>query len=139
MENAGIKTHLDSNLDGNECMDDTSVTTLFRIVQESLTNIIKHANAKEVMVSIHLERDAIHLTIKDDGVGFNGNANPAARKNSFGLIGMQERALILNGCAKIESRPGHGTVVDVSIPVLIPLAHAVMKDQHDKNNKNYFG
>lgn len=119
-KNTRIKCHLQSNLHENDTMDDIRATTLFRIVQESLTNIVKHAEATEVIISIELEEleqgNFVRLKIKDNGKGFTLNAK--TKKNSFGLIGIHERALILRGIAEIYSVPGEGTVVDVSIPLV---------------------
>ena len=88
---------------------------LFRILQESLTNIARHAEARSV--EILLRRDATHirLDIKDDGKGFDTEA--AGSKKTFGLLGMRERVIMLHGSLNITSLPGEGTQVSVSIPV----------------------
>jgi PAS domain S-box-containing protein len=88
---------------------------LFRILQESLTNIARHAEARSV--EILLRRDATHvrLDVKDDGKGFD--AEVAGRKKTFGLLGMRERVIMLHGNLSITSVPGEGTQVSVSIPV----------------------
>jgi PAS domain S-box-containing protein len=87
---------------------------LFRILQESLTNIARHADASNV--EILLRRDATHirLDIKDDGKGFDAEA--AGKKKTFGLLGMRERVIMLHGQLNISSVPGEGTQVSVSIP-----------------------
>ncbi|HEX5339171.1 MAG TPA: PAS domain S-box protein, partial [Gallionella sp.] len=86
---------------------------LFRIVQESLTNIAKHAQADHV--SIDLSRDAgdCVLTIRDNGIGFDVGAK---KENAFGLVGIRERVLSLGGTVNIDSRPGGGTGIMVRIP-----------------------
>jgi len=88
---------------------------LFRILQESLTNIARHADARNV--EILLRRDATHirLDVKDDGKGFDTEATGG--KKTFGLLGMRERVIMLHGSLNITSIPGEGTQVSVSIPV----------------------
>jgi two-component system, cell cycle sensor histidine kinase and response regulator CckA len=87
---------------------------LFRILQESLTNISRHANARNV--EIHLRSNATHvrLDVKDDGRGFDVEAG---RKKTFGLLGIRERVIMLRGTLNITSVPGEGTQVSVSIPL----------------------
>jgi signal transduction histidine kinase len=87
---------------------------LFRIVQESLTNVAKHAKADHV--DITFERSASHyiLKIRDNGIGFDLGAKKTA---SLGLVGIQERALALGGVVSINSRPGSGTEILVRLPV----------------------
>lgn len=86
---------------------------LFRIAQESLTNIARHAKANHAQVRLMCEDGKCRLEIQDDGCGFDANA---AGRGSFGLIGMRERALMLNGDMHILSVPGQGTKVCVAIP-----------------------
>ncbi len=90
-------------------------TSLYRMLQEMLSNISNHANATHVEVSLTANEDRIHLTISDDGPAFNTEAVMRDGKG-FGLIGMQERMRPLNGTVHIESRPGGGTTVSVSVP-----------------------
>jgi signal transduction histidine kinase len=81
-------------------------TTIYRIIQESLTNIGKHAKAANVDVLIARRRRPIKVTVSDDGVGF---APDAARKpQSYGLLGIRERAYLLKGEAEHPERPGQG-------------------------------
>ncbi|MEO8174108.1 MAG: PAS domain S-box protein, partial [Sediminibacterium sp.] len=87
-------------------------TELFRMSQESLTNVMRHSKAKKVEVSITEDAANIYLTISDDGVGFDTNH----RKNTLGLVGLRERALSIQGELKIQSEPGKGTRVSVIIP-----------------------
>jgi len=87
--------------------------TVFRIVQESLNNVAKHAQASRADIIMALRDGALHLTVKDDGIGFD----PALPKeHSFGLLGIKERALMIDGEATIDSMPGAGTRVSVKIP-----------------------
>ncbi len=87
-------------------------TTLFRILQESLTNISKHAQAKTVIVQMEQQVGMIYLTISDDGKGFT----PTQNTTGFGLQGMQERAAALGGQLQIQSQPEKGCYVTVSLP-----------------------
>jgi signal transduction histidine kinase len=96
-------------------------TTLFRIAQEALTNVTKHANAHHVRVSLNYT-DHLSMLIHDDGIGFEPAALlvPSHLRTSWGLIGMQERANLINAQLKIESQPGHGTALMVTLkPVLV--------------------
>jgi PAS domain S-box-containing protein len=90
-------------------------SALFRILQETLTNVSKHANAKRVEVRLERSGDDAVLTVVDDGVGMD----PAARPNprSFGLRGIGERVMLLGGDVKITSGPGAGTALVVRIPI----------------------
>jgi PAS domain S-box-containing protein len=102
-------------LDGTVELGDQSTLTLFRIVQESLTNVARHALANMVEIRIELRDDAICVEVRDDGQGFDMSVIPA--KNSFGLMGMNERALAVGGKVEISSLPLQGTVVSVCIPL----------------------
>jgi two-component system, NarL family, sensor histidine kinase DevS len=89
-------------------------TALYRIVQESLTNIVKHARADKVSIVVGRKRDLVTVVVEDDGVGFE----PArTREEGLGLIGMRERVALLGGRLAIESRPGAGTTFVAEVPV----------------------
>jgi len=88
-------------------------TTLYRVVQESLTNIHKHAQAKTVVVGLQPQMGTIQLKIEDDGKGFN----PTQNTTGFGLQGMRERVTALRGHFSLESQPGQGCHVLVSLPL----------------------
>jgi len=87
---------------------------LFRILQESLTNISRHASARNVEISLGGDATHVRLDVKDDGRGFDAAA--AGNKKTFGLLGMRERVIMLHGTLSITSAPGEGTQVSVSIP-----------------------
>ncbi len=87
---------------------------LYRIVQEALTNIAKHANATQVKVQMTVNGDKLILQISDNGIGIKENSK--AKPDSYGLIGMQERAFLLDGEFTISGHEGVGTVVKVEIP-----------------------
>lgn len=87
---------------------------LYRIVQEALSNAYKHGRARRAVVEIHEDHTTVHLCVRDDGGGFD----PNAETSGFGLLGMRERAHLLGGTITIESAPGAGTTVQASLPVL---------------------
>jgi signal transduction histidine kinase len=90
-------------------------TTLYRVVQEALTNVLRHAGAR--LVSVVLERHdgyAIAM-VEDDGIGFDAEA--AAASGRLGLLGMQERLALAGGNLEVESNPGAGTAVIARVPL----------------------
>ena len=96
-------------------LGDPHATAVFRIVQESLTNVARHAGASRVEVELRLGSDAIRVRVRDDGRGFEpaGPRRPA----SFGLVGLRERAHLVSGRIEIDTAPGRGTTVEVWIPL----------------------
>ncbi len=93
-------------------------TALFRIAQESLANVAKHAQATEVVVTLGFAEDKMQLRIKDNGKGFVvSQQRTAVEKNRLGLLGMQERARLVNGRCLVQSAPGCGTTVMAEIPL----------------------
>lgn len=96
-------------------MSETYSTALFRIIQEALTNVTRHARASEVKVSVGNVSEGICIRIRDDGVGFDPNAS--ANKKTFGLLGIKERVLMFDGNLVIKSQPGAGTELRVTIPL----------------------
>jgi PAS domain S-box-containing protein len=106
---------VDLHLDGDRA------TATFRIFQECLTNVIRHAQAKSVRVALRQEEESILLVVEDDGIGFR----ESGLSNSFGslgLLGMKERAQFCGGDVQISSSPGNGTTVTVRVPLDIPQA-----------------
>jgi PAS domain S-box-containing protein len=95
-------------------LSDAKATGLFRILQEALTNVMRHARAHTVEITLSLEDDWLSLTISDDGDGFVVNAG---RPTSFGLVGMGERVLMLGGTLELDSEPGEGTTLGVRLPL----------------------
>ena len=88
-------------------------TALYRITQEALTNVVKHADAKTVRITFVRQERSVVLTIDDDGCGFTRAQVPG---DGFGLVGMRERTASVNGTLDIESKPGAGTRLMVEIP-----------------------
>ena len=102
----------------DERLDPNIETVLYRISQEALNNIIKHADAKHVIVRLERKQESIALYIKDDGKGFDVQKTLMDQlKGRIGLIGMQERTSIVGGSLSIQSRKGDGTVILAEIPV----------------------
>lgn len=93
-------------------------TTIYRIVQEALNNIVKHARAKQVWIRASREKQTLCCSILDDGVGFDSRAvqRPTVRKG-LGLVAMQERASAIGGLLRVESHPGRGTELSLRIPL----------------------
>ena len=98
-------------------------TVLFRVVQEALTNVARHAHASSVLVRLGREPGGRAIvTIADDGVGFDVEETarrPAAEGGGTGLLGIQERALSVGGAVRVETAPGGGTRLTVSIPIAV--------------------
>lgn len=95
-------------------LNDTITTTVFRVVQESLTNVARHAIATRVSIIVQSSKEAIVIQIRDNGRGFKPQD---VRPNAFGLLGMQERIDMLKGKVSIESQPGKGTHIELTLPV----------------------
>jgi signal transduction histidine kinase len=87
-------------------------STIYRLVQEALTNAAKHAAATRIQVHVSDDHEQVAITVRDNGSGFD----PEQRSPGFGLIGMRERLALVHGSLAIRSRPGGGTVVEASIP-----------------------
>lgn len=105
---------IDLTVPAGEIKTDSKVTiALFRIYQDALLNIIKHAKADTVTVTIQQQGNGIKMLIADDGTGFETDMLPA---QSLGLFSMKERAAVLGGTFEIRSKPGEGTTVSVVIP-----------------------
>lgn len=91
-------------------------TTLFRIFQEILTNIMRHSKATEITVFLRKQKNLVSLLIHDNGVGIK--KEEITNKNSLGILGMQERAMIFGGKLEIEGVEGKGTIIKVEIPLI---------------------
>ncbi|ACC75587.1 response regulator [Paraburkholderia phymatum] len=100
---------------GEPALSDAHATAVFRIVQASLTNVARHANATRVDVSLISKADRLELRVRDDGRGFDREA--ARREYSYGLLGMYERARLIGATLSIDSTPGAGTTVSIHIPL----------------------
>lgn len=108
----GITCHCEAG-DEDIPVEPARATAIFRICQEALTNVMRHAEATDVSVQLRDEQGRIRLTVRDNGKGIPREKLRDAR--SFGLMGMQERVREFQGTLSIESKPGAGTVIEVSV------------------------
>jgi signal transduction histidine kinase len=94
-------------------------TVAFRLVQEALTNVLKHAEASSVTVNVAAAGRELHVRIEDNGRGFDPRRSRSGdRPGGFGLLGMQERVELVGGRWEVQSTPGVGTVVTAVLPIL---------------------
>jgi PAS domain S-box-containing protein len=116
---SGIVADLRNDLEDGRRLQMELETACFRIVQEALTNVVRHARATRVSVDLKRSNGNLELRIKDDGVGFDSQwlLKNAASSSALGLRGMQERTMALNGRLEIDSRPTFGTEIRVSFPL----------------------
>ena len=110
----GLIVHLE--ILGNHSLTEALKSGLFRIAQEALNNIIKHAEVKEAWLTLDLSGNPLQLCIQDHGAGFDPVVN-SGNPGHLGLEGMHERVKSLDGKIKITSAPGAGTMVDVQVPL----------------------
>jgi signal transduction histidine kinase len=110
----GIQCSLDDGCQEVQ-LDEQYAITLFRVLQEALHNVARHAGPCKVKVTLGLERDCASLTVADNGVGLPHNAHGKA--GSFGLLGMTERIAIFGGTCAVSGAPGAGTTVRVTVPL----------------------
>jgi signal transduction histidine kinase len=96
-------------------LDNDRATAVFRIIQESLTNVIRHAKASEITLKLEKKDDVLKIRITDNGIGIAQDSMEKAR--AFGIAGMRERVRLLDGTLTIRSRPGHGVQIMVNIPL----------------------
>ena len=113
-EQTGMSVHFQQTWPTSDRLPAEIETALYRIVQESLTNIVKHARATSVSVVLTRKDDSVSVVVEDDGVGFEPHR---AREDGIGLVGMRERVALLGGRLAIESRPGAGTTFVAEVPL----------------------
>lgn len=120
-------------------LDDHRATALFRILQESLTNVARHAQASLVKIEVHGDHKRLIMRIADNGIGLY----PGCRRkpNSFGLLGIGERVSSLGGEFQVDGRPGEGTVLTITIPIKdIPSeVRPALMQYSSKENETYRG
>ena len=113
-EGLSVKTQFD--IDGAQAAAVRLVTeletTIYRLVQEALTNVVKHAQAKHVAVKVTKDDGQVDVVVRDDGIGFD----PQQPRSGFGLAGMRERVALAGGTLEVLSTPGNGTTIRVSLP-----------------------
>lgn len=113
--NPGVTIHFQS-LNKDQRLSTNYEVSFFRLVQECVTNSLKHSNSYEVWVKLEWLKDSVNIVVKDLGVGFDTSI---VKEHSFGLIGIRERIEILNGSLNIDSAPGKGTTVVFKIPISV--------------------
>ncbi|HEX4929257.1 MAG TPA: GAF domain-containing sensor histidine kinase [Gaiellaceae bacterium] len=111
-EQSGLRVDLESQL-GEARLSSEAETTLYRVIQETLTNVVKHAGANRVSILLHRKTSTAVAVVEDDGSGFDPND---ARPDALGLVGMRERVSLVGGRLQIESTPGSGTTVVAEVP-----------------------
>ena len=124
----GISCEL-RNEQGEIALPDHCATAFFRILQESLTNVVRHANATRVWVELSLNDGWLSLMVRDNGCGLPPGGHH--KSGSFGLVGIEERVIILGGTCSVFSKPGGGTTVTVSAPVINAPEHLLQEHQEN--------
>jgi len=115
----GIQIHITA-IGGEENLESDQKTALYRVAQEALTNVVRHAGANQVRVTLNTAANAIQLEIGDNGRAFLvGEAFSARNPKRLGLVGMRERIEMVGGTLAIASVPGRGTTVRATIPICI--------------------
>ncbi|WP_219414556.1 sensor histidine kinase [Pseudonocardia nigra] len=123
-ETAGVDLLLDTTGDPRPLLPDLEVT-LFRVAQESLANVGKHAAATRIGLTLSYMDDVVVLDVRGDGCGFTVSATPPSDDGSgFGLVGMEQRVRRVSGRLTVESTPGEGTAVSASVPAIPAEVHA---------------
>ena len=112
-EKQTIRTSFDAGA-VDQLLDEDGKLILYRVVQEALTNVVRHSGAAMVNVAVHAEGSEVVAVVEDDGVGFD--ARSVGDGAGLGLLGMKERATSVGGSVRVESAPGSGTQVRLSIP-----------------------
>jgi signal transduction histidine kinase len=112
-EQSGVEVDVQSQL-RVERLPEAIETALFRIVQEALTNVVKHAMASRVTVLLTQKGNAVRLIVQDDGRGFDTRD---VRDGGLGLVGMRERVSLLGGRMSVESTRGAGTMLTAEVPL----------------------
>jgi PAS domain S-box-containing protein len=111
----GLMCSVESSMDGR--LPPALDTILYRVAQEAVTNVVKHAKARDVRIALEGTNGKVQLDIRDDGVGFDvDHAWTKVGEGHFGLVGMRERVAAAGGSLRVDSRPGAGTHILVSLP-----------------------
>src|SRR5829696_4861562 len=111
-EQSGLQVDLESQL-GEVRLPSEAETTLYRVIQEALTNIVKHSRATRVSILLQRKNDGVVAVVEDDGTGFDPGGT---RADAIGLAGMSERVSLAGGRLQVESSPGGGTTVVAEVP-----------------------
>jgi signal transduction histidine kinase len=113
MEDLMVETNVELELESPARLDSEVESTLYRLAQEALTNVVKHAAASRVEISLTRRDSAVELQVSDDGSGFDAG-DPGG---GFGLVGMRERVALAGGTLEIDSKKGAGTTLMALIPL----------------------
>jgi signal transduction histidine kinase len=114
---AATGLHIDRRLEPvNDLFANESATNIYRIIQESLNNIIKHAAATRVRVELLRDLAAVELRIEDNGLGFETGRRPTNGRSGIGLLELPERVRLLGGQLDLQSHPGRGTQIKIIVP-----------------------
>jgi PAS domain S-box-containing protein len=118
-QHSHVPLRLHTNVSGDDRLPPEVESTMYRVAQEALTNVLKHARARQVDLAFERHADHVSLIIEDDGVGFDASTPADDRHGAggFGLVGMRERAAIIGADLQIESTVGRGTTIFVRVPV----------------------
>jgi signal transduction histidine kinase len=111
-EQSGLEVDLAAHL-GEERLLPEAETTLYRVIQEALTNVVKHAGASRVSILLQRKQGAVVAVVEDDGSGFDPDVT---REDALGLAGMRERLALVGGKLQVESSPGRGTTIAAEVP-----------------------
>jgi signal transduction histidine kinase len=111
-EGLTVETHIELGIEARDRLDPEVESNLYRLAQEALTNVAKHAGASRIEIGLVLRNGAIVLRVSDDGCGFD----PGAGRKGLGLIGMRERVALAGGRLEIDSEPGRGTTLTAEVP-----------------------
>jgi signal transduction histidine kinase len=111
---AGLRVELAVTLPPDERLAPETETVVYRVVQEALTNVVRHARASTVSIAVTSFGERVRAHVEDDGMGFDPSSSAA--RGHLGLVGMEERAHLVGGTIAVSSRPGEGTTVLVEVP-----------------------
>ena len=118
-EHSDLSVKVLNEMKGHEVPADMRVV-LFRIVQEALTNVVRHAQASEVEIRLMCHGDQVKMEVRDNGQGFDEKlVNLDSRHPKLGLLGMAERAALIGGTFQVQSKPGAGTCIQIGVPLKI--------------------
>jgi signal transduction histidine kinase len=114
---ASLELHVPMQMEGS--LSPAVEQGVYRIAQEALENVVRHAGAESVVLTLEQGHDRVKLTIEDDGEGLDAETLPVADepgKDRLGIQGMQERAILIGGELSVDSQPTHGTLVTLTVP-----------------------
>jgi signal transduction histidine kinase len=128
MKRTGLRVQI-SAADLPEDLPEEHKSCIYRIVQEALNNVARHAQARTVQISLQRDAEELTLSVQDDGTGFD-----AQRVRGLGLLGMEERVHHLGGVFAIDSRSGRGTLLKINLPLAALSMESAMKARREKHS-----